>query len=83
MKWIRETPAAEVTRRIPRQYRIADDNAYAESVRRLVPALSTDGIMPAQSPELVKNVLSAFDAKIRTANVDASRTFTNEFITGL
>jgi NitT/TauT family transport system substrate-binding protein len=83
MKWIRTTPADEVANRIPRQYRIEDDRIYAESVERLVPALSIDGIMPTQLPEEVKNVLSTFDAKVRSANVDTSRTFTNEFVAGV
>lgn len=83
MKWIRETPAVEVARRIPRQFRIDDDRVYTESVRRLVPALSIDGVMPARFPEHVKNVLSTFDAKVRSGGVDVSKTFTNEFVTGL
>ena len=83
MRWIRDTPAIDVANRIPRQYRIEDSSIYAESVHRLVPALSIDGIMPAHLPEQVKTVLSTFDEKVRSANVDASQTFTNEFVNGL
>jgi NitT/TauT family transport system substrate-binding protein len=83
MRWIRDTPAHEVTSRIPRQYRIEDDGIYTEAVQRLVPALSHDGIMPAHLPELVKRVLSTFDEKVRSANIDAGRTFTNEFVSGV
>jgi NitT/TauT family transport system substrate-binding protein len=83
IKWIRDTPADEVASHIPREYRIGDNSIYTECVKRLVPALSMDGIMPARMPEQVKKVLSTFDAKVRSANVDTSRTFTNEFVTGL
>jgi NitT/TauT family transport system substrate-binding protein len=82
MRWIRETSAQEIVSRIPRQYRIDDDRIYSEAIQHLVPALSNDGMMPAGAPELVKTVLSTFDEKIRAANVDAARTFTNEFISG-
>lgn len=83
MKWLRTTPSDQVAQRIPSEYRMADNDIYMASIRRMVPALSLDGIMSARLPEQVKTVLSTFDANVRAANIDVSRTFTNEFIAGM
>lgn len=80
MRWIRETPPEQVTARIPRRYRTDDDKVYSECVRNLVPALSKDGIMPERLPQVVKEVLSTFDEKIRSAKIDPGLTYTNEYV---
>jgi NitT/TauT family transport system substrate-binding protein len=81
MQWLKQASAADVMPRIPAQYRIEDAEIYEACVRRLLPALCEDGRMPAGAAESVKRVLVASDEKLRSANVDVSKTFTNDFIT--
>lgn len=57
----------------------AEDSIEGESVQHLVAALSPDGVMPRELPDHVNKVLSAFDADVRSATVNVSRTYTNEF----
>jgi NitT/TauT family transport system substrate-binding protein len=79
IRWLRQTAPRDVARRVPRQYRIDNESAYAEALQRLIPVLAEDGLMPPEAPETVKRVLSAFDVKVRGANLDARQTYTNEF----
>jgi hypothetical protein len=42
---------------------------------------TTDGMMPADGPQTVLKVLSAFDINVTGHKIDLSRTYTNDFVT--
>jgi NitT/TauT family transport system substrate-binding protein len=80
MRWITDTPAAQVTLRIPPQYRMADDNIYSECIQRFVPSMSPDGAMAPDLPRRVMDVLTTFDQKVAAANIDLAQAYTNEYL---
>ena len=51
---------------------------YALVVRQI---LSPDGAMPDEGPDVVRTVIAASNAKARSALLDLSATYTNEFVT--
>jgi NitT/TauT family transport system substrate-binding protein len=42
---------------------------------------TTDGVMPANGPETVFSVLSAFSSNVKGKKVDLAKTYTTEFVT--
>jgi len=80
MRWIADTPAAQVTLRIPPQYRMADDNIYSECIQRFVPSMSSDGAMSPDLPRRVMDVLTNFDQKVAAANINPEQAYTNEYL---
>jgi NitT/TauT family transport system substrate-binding protein len=41
---------------------------------------TTDGVMPADGPQTVENVLKAFNPNLKNATVDLDKTYTTEFV---
>jgi NitT/TauT family transport system substrate-binding protein len=80
LRWIAHTPPPQVTLRIPRQYRMAEDNMFSECIERFVPSLSPDGIMPPELPRRVMDVLTTFNRKVAAANIDLEQAYTNEYV---
>ena len=81
MSWCHEHSPHEIAEKIPAAMRIEDESAYEDAVEHLIPAISTDGVMPSQAAEAEKRLLSVVSDIVRRANVDVSRTYTNEFLT--
>lgn len=79
MVWIREHSAEEALAQLPEAVRMADADADVESIRFTQRALSEDGVLPVDGPELARKVLAASNDKVRTAAFDLSATYTNEF----
>jgi NitT/TauT family transport system substrate-binding protein len=80
MQWMREHSAEEVRAEMTDTQRMPDADADLEAIRGVQHTLSRDGAMPAEGPELVRKVLAASNAKARTALLDLSPTYTNEFV---
>lgn len=67
---------------LPRDHFGEDRTAYREALLRSMEMFSENGQMPAGGPETVRKVLSTFLDRVRTADIDLSKTYTNEFVTG-
>jgi len=50
-----------------------------QAIRQTQEALSTDGVMPPGAADLIATFLSVADTRVRTAPVDLSTTYTNDF----
>jgi len=59
-----------------------DDALYVEALKASMPMYSPDGRMSAEGAEVVRTLLAGSLEKVRTATIDLSKTFTNEFIHG-
>ena len=46
-----------------------------------MPMFSPDGVMAADGAETVRTLLAGSMEKVRTAKIDVSKTYTNEFVT--
>jgi NitT/TauT family transport system substrate-binding protein len=56
-----------------------DADADLDAIRYAQHAMSRDGILPSDAPETVRQILALSNEKVRTARVDLSWTYTNEF----
>ncbi|MEV4560979.1 ABC transporter substrate-binding protein [Kitasatospora sp. NPDC049285] len=81
LKWINTHSAAEITDKMPADYYSAvGKDVYTKALENEKGIYSPDGLMPADGPQTVLGVLSAFDPTVKGHTVDVSRTFTNEYV---
>jgi NitT/TauT family transport system substrate-binding protein len=80
MDWMRSHTAEEVRTQMSESLRQPDATADLDAIRTAQRTLSADGRMPSEGPELVRKVLAATNAKARSATLDLTRTYNNEFI---
>jgi NitT/TauT family transport system substrate-binding protein len=81
LRWCHEHSPHQIAERIPAAIRIEHRSTYEEAIERVIPAISTDGVMPLEAAEAEKRVLSMVSDIVRWGNVDVSQTYTNEFLT--
>ena len=80
MRWMGAHSAEEIRAEMTDAQRMPDAEADLEAIRGAQRILSPDGVMPAEGPETVRKVLAASNEKARTAHLDLSTTYTNEFV---
>ena len=82
LKWVQTHTPEEIAAKTPNAFRGDDDALYAEALKASMPMFSPDGRMSAEGAEVVRTLLAGSLEKVRSANIDLSKTFTNEFIHG-
>jgi NitT/TauT family transport system substrate-binding protein len=80
LDWMRSHTPEEIRARMPAQFRTDDAAADLEGLQSLKAMLSEDGRLTPESAAIVKKVLSVSLEKVRSANIDLSKTYTNEFV---
>jgi NitT/TauT family transport system substrate-binding protein len=80
MRWIAGHSAEEARALMPESLRMPDAASDLDAIRISQRNLSEDGEMPADGPATVRRVLAASNPKVRTASIDLSKTYTNEFL---
>ena len=53
--------------------------ADVQAIQSIQQGISTDGLVPAGSAELVERFVALSNAKVRAAHIDAARIYTNEY----
>jgi NitT/TauT family transport system substrate-binding protein len=79
MQWMREQSAERIRAEIAEDDRMPDADADLDAIWYAQRAMSRDGILPSDAPETVQKILALSNEKVRTAQIDLSRTHTNEF----
>lgn len=79
-RWVREHSAEQIREKIPSALRMEDTATELEAVRLAVPMMSADGRMHADGANAVRQVLTVSLEKVRTADIELSQTWTNEFL---
>ena len=82
LAWMQAHTAEEIAARTPTSVRGEDDALYVEALKSSMPMFSPDGVMPAQGANTVHSILAGSMEKVRSAAIDVSKTYTNEFIPG-
>jgi NitT/TauT family transport system substrate-binding protein len=82
LRWIQEHSPEEIAERMPASFRQEEPAAYTEALRRSRSMYSPDGVMRREAAEAVKRVLALSLEKVRHADVDVAKTYTNEFVEG-
>lgn len=80
LDWMRSQSPEEIRAKMPASFRTEDAAADIEGLRSLKAMLSEDGRLSPESAAAVKKVLSVSLEKVRNANIDLSRTYTNDFV---
>jgi NitT/TauT family transport system substrate-binding protein len=80
LDWMRSHTPEEIRARMPAQFRTDDAAADLEGLQSLKAMLSEDGRLTPESAAIVKKVLSVSLEKVRSANIDLAKTYTNEFL---
>lgn len=70
--WIRQHSAEEILARMPAEFRVGDARAEIEAIKMAKPMYSTDGT--------ISQAGAAAVMRVRGANVDLAKTFTNDFV---
>jgi NitT/TauT family transport system substrate-binding protein len=77
---MRAHSAAEIRERMPAQFRTDDASNDIAGLQSLKAMLSEDGRLTPESAAMVRKVLSVSLEKVRSADIDLSKTYTNEFV---
>ena len=80
LTWMRTHSAEELREKMPASYRTEDVPGDLELLRTAQAMLSPDGKFTPGAVEAVHKVLSTSLESVRTANIDLSKTYTNELI---
>ena len=82
LEWMHAHTPEEIAAKTPKSLRGEDDALYVEALTDTMPMFSPDGLMTADGPQIVRTLLAGSMDKVRTASIDLSKTYTNEFVNG-
>jgi NitT/TauT family transport system substrate-binding protein len=82
MQWMGEHSPEEVRANMREDQRMPDAAADLETIRDFQHMLSPDGAIREGSPEIMYKVLATTLENVRTAHIDLSKAYTNEYLTG-
>jgi len=80
LAWMQAHTPQEIAERTPRSVRGEDDGLYVDALTASMPMFSPDGLMEAAGADIVRTLLASSIDKVRTATIDVSKTYTNEFV---
>ena len=80
LKWIHTHSAEEVAAQMPPDFYAGDKDLYVTAMKGSMDMFSPDGTMPADGPQTVLNVLSAFDTNVQGKQINLAATYTNDFV---
>jgi NitT/TauT family transport system substrate-binding protein len=80
LSWMHTHTPQEIADKTPKTFRGEDDALYVDALKASMPMFSPDGAMPAEGAEVVRTLLAGSMEKVRTAAIDLSKTYTNDFI---
>lgn len=83
LQYLHTHSAEEIAAQMPKDYAGNDKALYLSALKASLPMFTVDGKMPADGPETVLKVLSAFKPSVKSRHIDLSRTFTNQFVNGV
>jgi NitT/TauT family transport system substrate-binding protein len=81
LKFIDTHTAAEIAAKMPADYAGDDSALYVQSINDSKGMFTADGVMPADGPQTVLDVLKASNPDVQAAaSIDLAKTFTTEFV---
>jgi NitT/TauT family transport system substrate-binding protein len=82
LRFISTHSAEQIAAVLPPDVTGDDRASYVRALASAKDAFSQDGLMPAEAPQTVLNVLMTTGSGLTARHVDLSKTYTNEFVTG-
>ncbi|PYR09852.1 MAG: ABC transporter substrate-binding protein [Acidobacteria bacterium] len=80
LQWMHTHTPREIADRTPKSFRGEDEALYVEAVKSSMAMFSPDGVMDAAGAAAVHKLLAQSMDKVRAAQVDLSKTYTNEWV---
>jgi len=82
LAWMQTHTPQQIADKMPKPFRGDDDALYVEALKSSMPMFSPDGVMAADGADATRTLLAGSMEKVRTAVIDVSKTYTNEFVHG-
>ena len=79
LKWLQTAGPGDIIKAVPESYLLGDRALYLASFNKVRESISLDGMIPEDGPRTALKALASFDPAIRTAKIDLTKTYTNEF----
>jgi NitT/TauT family transport system substrate-binding protein len=83
LQFISTHSAAEIADKMPKDYYGTNKDLYVNALKVTTPMFTKDGKMPADGPDTVLKVLSAFNPSVKGKHIDLAKTYTNEFVSAV
>jgi NitT/TauT family transport system substrate-binding protein len=80
LKWLQGASGTDLINTVPESYLLGDRALYLASWEHVKPALSPDGLMPADGPATALKTLQAFDPSVQGKPIELAKTWTNAFV---
>ncbi len=80
LKWMSEHTPEEIAAQMPADYAKGGKELYVKSIESTLPMFTKDGVMPADGPRTVLEVLKAFNPNLKNGSVKLEKTYTTEFV---
>jgi NitT/TauT family transport system substrate-binding protein len=80
LKWIHSHTPEEIIAKIPPELVGADKALYLAALKNTIPMYSTTGRMDPKGAQAVLAVFSQSSPEVAKANIDLSKTYTNQFV---
>lgn len=80
--WMSTHSPQEIADKMPADYAGSDKNLYVDAVKSTIPMFTADGVMPADGPQTVLDVLATFNPNLKGKKdqIDLSTTYTTDFV---
>jgi len=78
-KWLAAATPEDVAKTVPEEYYLGDRALYIAAVKASKPMYSVTGIIPPEGMKNALDMLVRFDAEMKDAKVDLSKTFNDSF----
>jgi NitT/TauT family transport system substrate-binding protein len=80
LTWMSTHSAQEIADTMPADYAGSDKNLYVDAIKSTLPMFTADGVMPADGPQTVLDVLGKYNPALKGKKVDLSKTYTTDFV---
>lgn len=80
LRYIATHTGAQIAAQMPKDYTVGDIDAYVKAMNDGKGMFTKDGVMPADGPQTVLNVLAGFKPSLKGKNIDLSKTYTTSFV---
>jgi len=79
LKWLQTAGPSDMINTVPESYLLGDRALYLAAFNKTRESISPDGMMPDDGPSIALAAFGQYDATLRLARLNASKTYTNEF----
>ena len=80
LRWIHSHTPEEIMAKMPKEFIGEDPDLYLSALKNTIPMYSKTGLMDPKGAQAVLDVFSQSSPEVAQANIDVSKTYTNEFV---